>query len=106
MIDVEADNLALAQGATNALHERVSFTQADCRKYGFTDGCACCEAIQEGQPQNNLGHTEWCWIRMYGGWKQAKDPKWRQTSIYLKKAYPPDDVAAGSIDLEGFVDGD
>ena len=58
MIDVEADKPALAQRATNALHKRISKTLADCRKYGFTDGCACCEPIQEGHPQKHLRHTE------------------------------------------------
>ena len=106
MIDVESDNPALAQRATDALHKRVRITQADCRKYGFTDGCACCEAIQEGHPQNHLRHTEWCRIRMYGEWEQAKDPKWRQISRHLEKSYPSDDVAAGNIDLESLVDGE
>ena len=106
MIDVEADNPALAQRATDALHKRVRITQADCRKYELTDGCACCEAIQENIRQNHLRHTKWCRIRMYGEWEQAMDPKWRQISRYLEKSYPSDDVAAGNIDLEGLVDGE
>ena len=106
MIDVESDSPALVQRATDALHKRIRMTQADCRKYGFTDGCACCEAIQEGHPQNHLRHTEWCRIRVYGEWEQAKDPKWRQISRYLENAYPSDDMAPGNIDLESLVDGE
>ena len=106
MIDVESDNPALAQRATDALHKRVRITQADCRKYGLTGVCACREAIQEGHPQNHLRDTEWCRIRIYGEWDKAKDPKWRQISRYLEKSYPSDDVAAGNIDLEGLVDGE
>ena len=99
MVDVEADNPALAQRATDALHKRVRITQADFRKCGSADSCACREAIQEHHPQNNLGHTEWCRIRMYGGWEQGKDPKWRQISRYIEKSCPSDDIAAGNIDL-------
>ena len=64
MIDVEADNPASAQRATDALHKRNRITQADCRNNGFTGGCACCEALQEGHPRNHLRHTEWCRIRI------------------------------------------
>ena len=102
---MEADSPALAQRATDAVHKRVKITQADSRKYGFTDGCASCEAIQKNNPQNRLRHTEWCRIRMYGEWEQDKNPKWRQISGYLEMSYPSDDVAAGNIDIEGWDDG-
>ena len=74
MIDAEADDSDKRKFA-EAINKRIRITQADLKKYGYTDECPRCEPIKAGNHATDKNQREWCRIRIYGEWEQAGDPK-------------------------------
>ena len=48
----------------NAVAKRVRVTQADLKKYGYSEGCPRCAELQAGHNRTNKPHSETCRLRM------------------------------------------
>ena len=47
------------------LAKRVRITQADLKKYGYSEGCPRCTDLSRGHQKTNKSHSEECGISIY-----------------------------------------
>ena len=56
MIEVDPEKHA-QQKSDHEVHKRTRIIRADLDKYGYTDGCPCCEAMKAGNHATDKNHT-------------------------------------------------
>ena len=56
-----------------ALSKHVRITQADLKKYGYSEGCPRCTDLSRGHHKTNKSHSEECRIRIFGEY-ETHDP--------------------------------